>query len=130
MNKSTLTAIGAALIALGQELVNADPSAAPAQPSESPATPEPAKPRRGRPPAEAPTTPEPEKPAAAPEKKAAAPAGAKTEEELRAICTPLIHDGRGEELKGLLTKYGGSKFADLPAENHTAFLRDVEALLM
>jgi hypothetical protein len=126
MTKSTLATIGAALIAIGQELIGAEVSGQPAQETpESPATPEPAKPRRGRPPADAaPVTPAPE-----PEKPAT-PAGAKTEDELRALCTPLIGDGRGEEVKKLLTKYGGNKFADLPAVNHAAFVRDIEALTM
>jgi predicted flap endonuclease-1-like 5' DNA nuclease len=128
MNKSTLTAIGAALIALGQELVGAEASTQPAQETpESPATPEPVKPRRGRPPADAaPAAPAPE----TEKEKPATPAGAKTEDELRALCTPLIGDGRGEEVKKLLTKYGGNKFADLPAANHAAFVRDIEALTM
>jgi len=85
--------------------------------------------RRGRPPKENPATPPTEEnpttpPAEEPVK------GAKTEEELREVIKPLVEDGRGEEVKKLIAKHGGTKLADLPAKNHAAFVRDIEALAM
>jgi len=77
---------------------------------------EPAK-RRGRPPADSAHA---EKPA---------PAG-KTIEELRDAIKPLVEEGRGDEVKKVIAKHGGTKIADIPAANHAAFLKDIDGLSM
>ena len=113
MTKTTLTALGAALIALGQELQGdqpSDPATADPQPT----------PRRGRGPAK-------QEPPADPDKDKA-PAGAKTEPELRELIKPLVDDGRGAEVVKLIAKHGGTKLSDLPPANHVAFIRDIEGL--
>lgn len=127
MTKNTLLAIAAFAAAIAntaKELAGDAGETTPESPATPPAEPATTK-RRGRPAnTETPAPAEPEK------EKPAAPAEGKTEAELREIATPLIQDGRGEEVKKLVVKYGGTKFADLPAANHTAFIRDIEALKM
>lgn len=79
--------------------------------------------RRGRPPtggaaAEPPATPAPA---------ASAATGGKTYEELRDLIKPLVEEGRGEEVKKVIAKYGTS-LKEIPADKHAAFEKDISAL--
>lgn len=105
MTKTTLTALGAALIALGQELQGEE---APPASTEAPKAS-----RRGK----APTEP------AAPDVKL------KTEAQLRALFDPLLKIGKGAAVKAKLEELGGTKLADLPPENQPAFVAEVNRLL-
>ncbi len=122
MTKQTLEAIAAFAAAIGFTAKNLA-SLTPVNPVEAnpDADPQPAPTRRGRGPAKTTETPpaETEKPAAQ-----ATVAGL----DLRELIRPLVEDGRGEEVKKLIAKHGGTKLSDLPAAAHAAFTRDIEAL--
>lgn len=76
--------------------------------------------RRGRPPGST--------SAAAPAQTEATPATTgKTHEELREIIKPLVTEGRGEEVKTVIAKYGAS-LKEIPADKHAAFEKDIQAL--
>jgi len=118
MKKSTLIAIAAALTAIASELgVTGATNAADNDTDDTPETP--AAPTSGR------GSRGPR--AAKPKEEVEAPAG-KTVEELKAIIKPLIDDARGEEVKKLIAKHGGTKLADLPPEAHEAFIKDIDAI--
>lgn len=76
--------------------------------------------RRGRPTNTGPETP--------PVEAAKETVAGKPESELRELIKPLVEDGRGEEVKKLIAKHGGTKLSDLPAAAHAAFIRDIEGL--
>lgn len=82
--------------------------------------------RRGRPPGTAAPVvdvkPEPEA-AAEPE-----PTGMKLEE-LQALIKPLIEEGKGAEVKKVISKYA-PKLSEIAAKDHKAFSKDIEALSM
>lgn len=107
MTKTTLTALGAALIALGQELQGAEVTEQPA------ADPQPKASRRGK----APTEP------AAPVEEL------KTEAQLRALFDPLLKIGKGAAVKAKLEELGASKIGDLAPEKQPAFVAEVNRLL-
>lgn len=48
---------------------------------------------------------------------------------LKALIAPAVEAGAGVAIKGIITKHGGTKLADIPAANHAAFAADVEALV-
>lgn len=109
LNKTTLTAIGAALIAIGQELQGDGGDTAPVE--------TPKKTRRGGPPAE-------EKPPAGD----GAPAGP-TAEEVKASFQPLVEAGHAVKVKEVLAKFGGvTKIADLAVEHYPAFIAAIKKL--
>lgn len=114
MNRNTQLAFAAFLVAYALEL---DPEA-PAEGAAATATGgEPAK-RRGRPPGSTAAAAEP-----------AAPVG-KTYEELKEIIRPVVEDGQQEAVKKLIVKHGGAVLKDIPAQNHEAFTKDVQALII
>lgn len=88
--------------------------------------------RRGRPPTTA--TPPPTDPAPPEDKPAgqtggaAATAGSKTYEEMRALIEPLIKAARGPEVKPIITKYAAT-LKDMDLKDYPAFEKDIEALL-
>jgi len=54
-----------------------------------------------------------------------------SDEALKLHIHPLVvEEGRGAEVKALITKHGGTKISDLPEANRPAFYRDIEALKM
>jgi len=133
-----LSSAGAVLTALAAEfgskeaqstdLTIAEPVAA-----EPPA---PAKPKKQK---TAPVVETPAEPAAEPEKTEEKPAepetpvtGGKTYEELKALIEPLVKGGQGAEVKKLIAKYdpesSPSSIKTMPAKNHAAFEKDIEAL--
>lgn len=112
MTKTTLTALGAALIALGQALQSEDgETAAPAEATTTG--------RRGR----APKDPAPP---------AEPPPGTKTEAELRELIDPLLSAGGDWSLKvkKALAEHGAgaNKLAELIAANQPAFIAAVKKL--
>lgn len=111
MTKTTLTALGAALIALGQELQGTEATDTP--PAETTPTP-----RRGRPAKTTEVPPADEKPAAG-----------KTEAELRELIRPIVEAGKANKVKDALSKLGGAtKLADLAVEHHPAFVTEMKKL--
>jgi len=115
---SAATALATAAAAVAEELsgeVTGKPTAGTPAP-EAGTTEDPAPRRRGRPPgASAATTETP-----------AAPEG-KTEEELREVIRPLVEEGRGEEVKKVIAKYG-TALKTIPADKHAEFVKDIDAL--
>lgn len=107
MTKTTLTALGAALIALGQELQGEDAPATGAT-TEAPKTS-----RRGKAPTEPPPPAE----------------DLKTEAQLRALFDPLLKIGKGAAVKAKLEELGASKIGDLAPEKQLAFVAEVNRLL-
>jgi hypothetical protein len=61
------------------------------------------------------------------EEKKPAEVEGKTYEQLRDLISPLVQDGKGEEVKKIIAKYGSS-LKDIPADKHAAFEKDIEAL--
>ena len=53
---------------------------------------------------------------------------APTFEEIRCAMALKIQEGHSEEIKGLLSKYGGVKLSDINAADYVAFMQDVEAI--
>ena len=53
---------------------------------------------------------------------------APTFEEIRGAMALKIQEGHSDEIKGLLTKYGGVKLSDINASDYVAFMQDVEAI--
>jgi len=125
MKKSTIDAISVAIAAILEDLGGAATDNTPESPATPPAGEAAPKRGRGRPPTEPTSTPpsEPEKPAEPAVK-------GKTTEELKAIIAPAVEAGMGEDVKKIIAKHGGTKCADIPAANHVAFARDIEALTM
>lgn len=111
-----LSAAGAALSALATEF---------GEPTETtePVTPRTRKPR-GNSASAPPAEPEPEP---QPEPEAEKPAG-KTYEELRALIEPLVKEGRGEEVKKVISKYSAGGLKTMEAKHHVAFEKDIAAL--
>lgn len=115
MTKTTLTALGAALIALGQAL-QSEEGDTPA-PAEATTTS-----RRGRGPAKQPENPP------ADEKKELIDAA--TETKLRALFNPLLGIGKGTKVKETLLKFGGANLiTQLPAADEPAFVAEINKLL-
>lgn len=112
LNKTTLTAIGAALIALGQELQGAEVT------EQQAPDPQPKASRRGK------ATTEPQ-----PHNNAAPAEDLKTEAQLRELIDPLVKSGKGAPIMAKLKELGGTKLADLPPENQPAFVAEVNKLL-
>lgn len=60
------------------------------------------------------------------------PAGGKTYAELRAVIEPIVKDGKGEEVKKVISKYapggGGLKELEKLPQHHAAFEKDIAAL--
>ena len=71
-------------------------------------------------------------PVAAPVRDAApapvAPAPQYTPEMIQLATAPLIDAGKGEQLKGLLSKYGVMRVSDIPRDALGAFATDLRAL--
>ncbi len=125
-----LSAAGAALNAFAAELNGNGGEAQPTASPETPAAEKPVKTRRPKETAqpETPVTPaEPEAPAEPAEE-----ATGKTYEELKAEIEPLIKNGQGPAVKKLIAKYDPDaatpSIRTMPAKNHAAFLKDLEAL--
>jgi len=136
MKPTTLLAIAAVLSAFAEELKSwagtAPTSATPAPAEDNGTETEaPAPKKRGRPAAApvAPTEPEAEAPAAPAPVATPAPAAptGKTYEELRDLIKPLVEEGRGEEVKKVISKYGSS-LKEIDAKHHAAFEKDIAAL--
>ncbi len=73
----------------------------------------------------------PDAPAEAPLNAQEAPKKGKkklTKEAVRAVMTTKSENGKTQEIKALLLKYGASKLTDLDPEHYEAFLAEVEAL--
>jgi outer membrane biosynthesis protein TonB len=142
-----LSSAGAVLTALAAEFGGAlPPEGAPSEPTTA-EPPAPAKPKKQKAapvveekPAEpAAETEKPAEPAAETEKTEEKPAepeapvtGGKTYEELKALIEPLVKGGQGAEVKKLIAKYdpesSPSSIKTMPAKNHAAFEKDIEAL--
>jgi hypothetical protein len=132
-----LSSAGAVLTALAAEFGGAlPPEGAPSEPTTA-EPPAPAKPKKQK---AAPVVEEkPAEPAAETEKTEEKPAepeapvtGGKTYEELKALIEPLVKGGQGAEVKKLIAKYdpesSPSSIKTMPAKNHAAFEKDIEAL--
>lgn len=110
LNKTTLTAIGAALIAIGQELQGDGGDAAPVETAAPKTT------RRGK----GTTEPPPAGDGAA---------TGPTPEETKACFQPLVDAGHGVKVKEVLAKFGGAiKFADLAVGHYPAFIAAIKKL--
>lgn len=82
--------------------------------------PAPAK-KRGRPAATPPADPPADIPAEEPK--------GMTLDALKALIEPAVKAGAGAQVKGIITKHGGTQLSSIPAANHAAFAADVEALV-
>lgn len=127
MKSSTRTAIAGLLNAAGAAL-----SALATEFGESTETPEPAptrtrKPRGGNS-TTPPPTPEPEAETPAPDPEPEAEKPGKTYEELRALIEPFVKEGRGEEVKKVISKYSAGGLKTMEAKHHAAFEKDLAAL--
>lgn len=126
MKKTTILALASAASALAtaaasvaDELVETPDNPQQESPDNA-ASGEPPK-RRGRPPGSTNAPPaQTETPAPA--------ATGKTYEQMRELITPLVKEGRGEEVKKIITGYGASSLKELPADKYPAFEKDIEAL--
>ncbi|MDW7670580.1 MAG: hypothetical protein SCK57_10420 [Bacillota bacterium] len=56
------------------------------------------------------------------------PASPITPEMIRARLAPLLENGKQEEVKALIKKYGGGKLTDVPKDQYPALLKDAEML--
>jgi len=132
-----LSSAGAVLTALAAEFNTggAAPDSSPAEPATPADAPAP-KPKKTK---AVPVVETPAEPAAEPEKTEEKPAepetpvtGGKSYEELKALIEPLVKGGQGAEVKKLIAKYdpesSPSSIKTMPAKNHAAFEKDIEAL--
>jgi hypothetical protein len=115
---NVIAALAALASAVAEEMGGSASPESIAAPAATP-TGEPEKPKRGRPAAE--KKEESEQP------KVEKPAG-KTLDELKAACDSLVKGGEVAKVKDIIAKHGGTKLSDLPAENHAAFIAEIEAL--
>lgn len=123
--KHHLGTIIASIVAIAAELLNCETTLAQAPtPASGDAEPQPTKPRRGRSPVN-PTPPAEE--TKAPAEPTPAAGSGKTYEELRELIKPLVEEGRGEEVKKVISKYAGS-LKEIEAKDHAAFEKDITAL--
>lgn len=129
-----LSAAGAVLNALATEFGNSPSGGGGEAPEVSAPAEAPTKPKKApkaEKPAEKPADPAPAETAA--EEPAAAPAeGGKTYEELKAIIAPLVASGEGLQVKAIIKKYDPEStppsLKTMPAKNHAAFEKDIQAL--
>lgn len=113
LNKTTLTAIGAALIAIGQELQGDGGDAAPVETAAPKTT------RRGKG-----TTEPPPAGDGAP----VATGHGITEAMVREEFQPLVEGGHQIKVKKALGEFGASKSADLAVEHYPAFIAAIKKL--
>lgn len=121
MTKNTLLAIAAFAASIATTAKTLAEDISPDGDLSNTPAPEEKTPRRGRGPAKQLETP---------------PAGdtttaGKPESELRELIKPLVEDqGRGAEVKAILTRLGAESLSKLPPEKHAEFVRSIEALLI
>ncbi len=111
---SAAAALATAATALAEEVSgeNTNETAAPAGG-------EPAK-RRGRPPGSSAAPADPVPPTGA--------SAGKSLDELRDAIKPLVEEGKGDEVKKVIAKYGAGALKDIPADKAEAFIKDIEAM--
>ena len=133
MNLTTRTALAQLLAAAGATLnafaaeLGATPftSAEPEAQPETPAEPAPVKTRKPREPKAAAPAAEPvtEEPTAVEQPKL----NGKTYDDMKAVIEPLVKEGRGAEVKAVITKYAPT-LKEMDPSNYAAFEKEIEAL--
>ncbi len=127
---SLLSAAGAFLTALSAEFAGESTTTTePSTPAEPQKTRKPREPKAEKPAEPAAPSKEPSEtfePAEAP------PSGVMTFDELKALIEPFVRGGQGADVKKLIAKYDPDSatpsIKTMPAKNHAAFEKDIQAL--
>ncbi len=129
---SLLSAAGAVLTALSAEFAGESTTATePSTPADPPTT---KRTRKGAAavPAVADPTPDPETPEEPATETAEIPSGVMTFDELKALIEPFVKNNQGADVKKLIAKYDPDSatpsIKTMPAKNHAAFEKDIQAL--